>query len=185
MKTARDFHGHIVLFAIAVLTAATASARTVYDAGKALKANCTSGGYANPYTDENSGTWSYFITALSPVANTVTLKTGSYSWSNGGTVPLNGFASDNTKQATSIRVHTSAVAVTLSSGEVLQPEELVLFPGNSDSQRACVRFTAPEDGWYSAFVSAHDLVKESSATANSGVPKYTILRSFLSIKKYF
>ena len=156
---------------IVVQVAATASARTVYDAGKALKANCTAatGAYANPYTDANDGKWSYFITALSPVANTVTLKTGSYSWSNGGTVPLNGFASDNTKQATSIRVHTSAVAVTLSSGEVLQPDELVLFPGNSDSQRACVRFTAPEDGWYSAFVSAHDLVKESSAIANSGV----------------
>ncbi len=147
-------------------------ARTVYDAGAALHANCTaaSGAYANPYTDANGGVWSYFITALSPVANTVTLNTGSYSWSNGGTIPLKGFASDNTKQATSIRVNTSAVAATLSSGEVLQPTELVLFPGNSDSQRACVRFTAPSDGWYSAFVSAHDLVKESgNASANSGV----------------
>ena len=33
----------------------TASARTVYDAGIALRQNCESGFYANPYTDANGG----------------------------------------------------------------------------------------------------------------------------------
>ena len=35
--------------------AITASAYTVYDAGKALRQNCESGSYANPYTDANGG----------------------------------------------------------------------------------------------------------------------------------
>ena len=42
-----------------VAVAFAASARTVYDAGKALRQNCESGSYANPYTDANGGTWSY------------------------------------------------------------------------------------------------------------------------------
>ena len=47
-------------FALAVAVMAfTASARTVYDAGKALRQNCESGSYANPYTDTNGGVWSY------------------------------------------------------------------------------------------------------------------------------
>ena len=36
-----------------------APARTVYDAGKALRQNCESGSYANPYEDANGGVWSY------------------------------------------------------------------------------------------------------------------------------
>ena len=145
---------------VALAVPPASHARTVYDAGAALYANCTaaSGAYANPYTDENGGTWGYFITALSPISNTVTLASGTYSWSGR---PLAGFAADNTKQATSIRVFNSDTATTV-AGEILQPGELILFPGNSDSQRACVRFTVPESGWYSAFVSAHDLAKETT-----------------------
>ena len=44
----------------AAAVAFTASARTVYDAGKALRQNCESGSYANPYTDANGGIWSYY-----------------------------------------------------------------------------------------------------------------------------
>ena len=48
------------LFALALAAMAfTASARMVYDAGKALRQNCESGSYANPYTDANGGVWSY------------------------------------------------------------------------------------------------------------------------------
>ena len=47
-------------FALAVAVMAfTASARTVYDAGKALRQNCESGSYANPYTDTNGGVYIY------------------------------------------------------------------------------------------------------------------------------
>ena len=55
---------------LAISTAAVAfaaSARTVYDAGKALRQNCESGSYANPYTDANGGVWSYLTaSSLSP-----------------------------------------------------------------------------------------------------------------------
>ena len=56
------------LFALAVAVMAfTASARTVYDAGRALRQNCESGSYANPYTDANGGVWSYLAaSSLSP-----------------------------------------------------------------------------------------------------------------------
>ena len=43
--------------AASVTTALPAAARTVYDAGKALKANCTSGGYANPYSSKGMDTF--------------------------------------------------------------------------------------------------------------------------------
>lgn len=147
----------------------TGFARTVYDAGAALRANCTaaSGAYANPYTDENGGIWSYYLTKFSLVENTVKLQGETYSWSS---VPLAGFHESGTqRQASSVRVHNSDTAATLSSGEILQPNELVLFPDNTDNENACVRFTAPADGWYSAFVSAHDLAREGSVSANSGV----------------
>ena len=39
----------------AAAVAFTASARTVDDAGRALRQNCESGSYANPYTDANGG----------------------------------------------------------------------------------------------------------------------------------
>ena len=52
-------HKHVLIGLVAVMTAAGASARTVYDAGKALRQNCVGGGYANPYTDQNGGVWSY------------------------------------------------------------------------------------------------------------------------------
>ena len=43
-----------------VLVAATASARTIYDAGKALRQNFQNNATpANPYTDENGGKWYY------------------------------------------------------------------------------------------------------------------------------
>ena len=62
--------------AASVTTALPAAARTVYDAGKALKANCTSGGYANPYTDANGGVWSYNLSDNVGNPKSVTLQTG-------------------------------------------------------------------------------------------------------------
>lgn len=180
-KTAIARMAAVAGLAIAATAPATSGARTVYDAGAALRANCTAttGAYANPYTDENGGQWGYFITALSPIANTVTLASGTYSWSGR---PLAGFAADNTKQATSVRVFNSDAATTV-AGEILKPGELVLFPGNSDSQRACVRFTVPESGYYSAFVSAHDLAKETTASANSGTEVRVVVNGNLLVNQ--
>ena len=50
MRTAKR-----ILAISAAAVAFTASARMVYDAGKALRQNCESGSYANPYTDANGG----------------------------------------------------------------------------------------------------------------------------------
>ncbi|MBR3087333.1 MAG: hypothetical protein IKH04_13130 [Kiritimatiellae bacterium] len=187
MKTPR-FIASGLAFACALAVPSTGSARTVYDAGKALRANCTAetGAYANPYTDENGGVWGYYIGNLA-LTTTSTLNSGTYSWSGN---PLAGFAVDNGKQATSVRVYNSDTAKELSNGETLQPSELILFPGNSDNQNACVRFTAPSAGWYSAFVSAHDLAKENSASVNSGTmvtvmaQGNTLVQQIVSCEKY-
>ena len=49
---------------MAALVAANASARTVYDAGKALRQNFQNNATpANPYTDENGGIWTYSSSA--------------------------------------------------------------------------------------------------------------------------
>ena len=149
--------------------AAAANAYTVYDAGKALRANCASGAPTGAngntyYTDENGGKWQYRLSNESGTFANVTLNYGEKSY-NGMT--LVGFALDNSKQASSVRVNITDNAVPVSGGEPVEPDELVLFPADSDNRGAHVRFIAPEAGWYSAFVSAHDLVKESAATAST------------------
>ncbi|MBQ6008399.1 MAG: hypothetical protein IJL17_07665 [Kiritimatiellae bacterium] len=163
----------IVLTFAATALAAAASAYTVYDAGKALRQNCASGAYTGAngdsyYTDENGGKWQYRLSNINGEFANVTFQHGEYTYSG---KKLAGFAVDNTKQASSVRVNISGTAIPVSNGEPVEPDELILFPANSDSQRAHVRFIAPEAGWYSAFVSAHDIVKEGPAytNANSGV----------------
>lgn len=55
---------HVVAFLIAAFAAVDVSARTVYDAGKALRQNFQSNATpANPYTDENGGKWTYSSSA--------------------------------------------------------------------------------------------------------------------------
>ena len=156
---------------VAVLAAAS-QAYTVYDAGKALRANCASGAPTGAngntyYTDENGGMWQYRLSNESGTFANVTLNYGEKTY-NG--MSLVGFAVDNSKQASSVRVNVTDHDVPVSGGEPVEPNELVLFPANSSTQCAHVRFIAPEDGWYSALVSAHDLVKETVVyKSNSGV----------------
>ena len=150
---------------------ATAYSYTVYDAGKALRANCASGTPTGAsgdtyYTDENGGKWQYRLSSESGAFSSATLTYGEKAY-NGMT--LVGFAVETNKQASSIRVNITDHAVPVSGGEPVEPDELVLFPANSSAQCAHVRFIAPEDGWYSAFVSAHDIVKELAANTDSGV----------------
>ena len=149
----------LVGLVVAVLAAAS-QAYTVYDAGKALRANCASGTPTGAsgdtyYTDENGGKWQYRLSNINSGAFAdVTLNYGTYQY-NGK--DFSGFAVDNTKQSSSIRVNMTDAVCTVMHGTV-EPNELVMFPKNSDTQCAHVRFIAPEDGWYSAFVSAHDLL---------------------------
>ena len=92
----------------AVLAAASAPARTVYDAGKALRENCTSGTYANPY-----GVWSYHLAdntgAIKTVA-TLSSANGSRSFSSVGSGTIDGF-SIGTAQAGSIRTIVSGDSI--------------------------------------------------------------------------
>ena len=161
----------IVLTFAAAALAAAASAYTVYDAGKALRQNCASGAPTGAsgdsyYTDENGGKWQFRLSSEQGVFANVTFPSGTYTGYNGK--PFSGFALDNSKQSSSIRVNMTDAACTVLQGTV-EPNELVMFPANNSAQCAHVRFIAPEAGWYSAFVSAHDLAKEPvAASANSG-----------------
>ena len=161
----------IVLTFAAAALAAAASAYTVYDAGKALRQNCASGAYTGAngdsyYTDENGGKWQFRLSSEQGVFANVTFPSGTYTGYSGK--PFSGFALDNSKQSSSIRVNMTDAACTVLQGTV-EPSELVMFPANNTAQCAHVRFIAPEAGWYSAFVSAHDLSRETVAgSANSG-----------------
>ena len=142
---------------VAVLMAATASARTVYDAGKALRENCTSGTYANPY-----GVWSYDLADTNGGKTEDFTAHGRFTHNNYGGASgavLDGFTMSTSEQGRSVRVNVSGKAVTLSIGETIEIDELIMFPANSNDQYAHVRFTAPESGWYSAYVFVHDLMR--------------------------
>ena len=160
---------------MAAVLAAALQAYTVYDAGKALRANCASGTPTGAsgdtyYTDENGGKWQYRLSNESGTFANVTLNYGSYNYSG---KYFSGFAKDNTKQSSSIRVNMSDTIWPVMSGRV-EPNELVLFPANSSDQCAHVRFIVPEDGWYSAFVSAQDLATEAVVYKSNSGAKVTV-----------
>ena len=141
-----------------VLMAATASARTVYDAGKAFN---EAGHNKNTF-----GVWSLLHASGEGMTNTkafdsTTGASGSFAGIGGGSSPW-------------IRVNTGSSST--QSGEEVLPNELLLHPadpkGGTESYPSdVVRFTAPEAGWYSANIFAHDTAKEANnaSTTNSGV----------------
>lgn len=158
---------HVVACLIAAFAAVDVSARTVYDAGKALRENCTSGTYANPY-----GVWSYHLANNRGVINTVaTLSStkGKRTFTSVGSGTIDGFSID-ANQAGSIRTIVSGNPIA-TDGEPLEVDELFMFPHNDDNENKfpMIRFAAPEAGWYSAFVSAHDLVKAATGSWTDGV----------------
>ena len=142
----------------AVLAAASAAARTVYDAGKAFN---EAGHNVNAF-----GPWSFLHASGEALTNTkafdaTTGSSGSFAGIGGSSSPW-------------IRVNTGSA--TTQSGEEVLPNELLLHPadpkGGTESYPSdVVRFTAPEAGWYSANIFAHDTAKEGSnaSTTNSGV----------------
>ena len=131
---------------IVVQVAATASARTVYDAGKAFN---EAGHNKNTF-----GVWSLLHSSSDALASTE-----AFDQTTGGTAPLVGIGGPSSPW---VRVNAGSTSQLLDGEEVL-PSELYLHPGNPTTGKPfdVVRFTAPQDGWYSAVVFAHDCAKNT------------------------
>ena len=165
------------LFALAVAVMAfTASARTVYDAGKALRQNCESGSYANPYTDANGGVWSYLAASSFSPFSGVALEM--HAAKEDG--KLDGWhVADQSYPKIMVNVSGQAMdsAYLGTSGNPVDADEMILHPGDSGNAYAVLRFTVPQDGWYSAFVSFHDISSQASSIQSSGVDVHVTLGS--------
>ena len=150
----RNLHAglRIAVSLAAAALALPASSRTVYDAGKAFN---EAGHNKNAF-----GVWSLLHASGDDLATTSAFDT-----TTGGTSPLVGIGGSTSPW---IRVN-SGTTTQISDGEEILPNELYLHPANSGNKCDIVRFTAPEAGWYSANVFAHDVSKESSGSASSGV----------------
>ena len=145
----------------AVLVVATASARTVYDAGKAFN--------EAEHNTNSFGVWSLLRVSGEGLGNVKNFET--YDSANGN---FKGISGQSNGASPWVRVNTGETSV--QSGEDVLPNELLVHPANPNGGKEsypsdAVRFTAPEAGWYSANIFAHDTSKESgSATTNSGYP---------------
>lgn len=164
----------VAICLIAVLAAANAAARTVYDAGKALRQNFQNNATpANPYTDENGGIWTY--SSAAGVAPFTSLGNFASSYATVDNGQLQGWGGDSSPH---LKVNVTGHALTDSTfvtktggvldGDPIGVDEMVFHPGQTGNSYMVLRFTAPENGWYSAFASFHDTSKEPTATASSG-----------------
>ena len=160
--------------AVCAFVALPASARTVYDAGKALRQNFQNNATpANPYTDENGGIWKY--SSAAGVAPFTSLGDFKASYAKIDNNQLQGWGGDSSPH---LKVNVTGHALTDSSfvtktggvldGEPIDVDEMVIHPGQTGNTYMVLRFIAPEDGWYSAFASFHDTAKETTPTASSG-----------------
>ena len=156
--------------ALAVPTAA--SARIVYDAGKALRQNGENGTYANPYTDENDGVWSYYYaSSLSPFSGTLFGSTSTITSDK-----LAGWANwDHQHLKVNVTGQILDDPSLIEAGEPLEVDEMYFHPERN--LYTVLRFTVPEDGWYSAFASFHDVNQETTPQATSGVDVHVTLGS--------
>ena len=157
----------------AVLVAATASARIVYDAGKALRQNFQNNATpANPYTDENGGVWKYSSAAgVAPYTNLGDFKSSYATIDNGQLQGWGGASSPHLK--VNITGHTLTSSSFMTAGcEPIEADEMMFHPGGSGNSYMVLRFVVPEAGWYSAFASFHDTSKQSTMDASSGASVY-------------
>ena len=151
-------------FACALALPNAASAITVYDAGAALHANATSGSIVgadgSTYTDENGGKWQYLGASDGPANTTTTFGKSVTSGSTYRGIGGNSAASG----APYIHVNVSGEALA-TDGEPVEPDEFYIHPGapGASNHYSVVRFIVPSDGWYSAFMSAHDLSRQSES----------------------
>ncbi len=155
--------------AACALVAIPASARTIYDAGKALRQNFQSNATpANPYTDANGGKWTYSSSAgVAPFTSLGNFASSYATVDNGQLQGWGGTSSPHLKVNVTGRTLTSS---SFMSGdcEPIEADEMMIHPGQSGNTYMVLRFTAPEDGWYSAFASFHDTGRETTPTASSG-----------------
>ena len=152
---------------VSAALAATAGAYTVYDGGKALRQNCASGAYTGAngetYVDENGGKWQYLRAQDTQATSTIafgahnTDSTGTYDGIGGSTSPY-------------IRVNITGAATmtSVNLGTPVDADEFYIHPGTHTAANRYVvlRFIVPEDGWYSAFLTAHDL--DGAGDQNTG-----------------
>jgi hypothetical protein len=158
---------------IVVQVAATASARTVYDAGKALRQNFQNNATpANPYTDENGGKWYYSSAAgVAPYTSLGNFASSYAKIDNDQLQGWGGTASPHLK--VNITGRTLASSSFMTAGcEPIEADEMVFHPGQSGNSCMVLRFVVPEAGWYSAFASFHDTSAEATPTASSGASVY-------------
>ena len=159
---------------IAVLVSASAAARTVYDAGKALRQNFQNNATpANPYTDENGGIWTYSSAAgVAPFTSLGNFASSYAKTDNNQLQGWGGTSSPHLKVNITDHALTDSTFVTKTGGvldgDPIGVDEMVFHPGQTGNSYMVLRFTAPENGWYSAFASFHDTSKETTATASSG-----------------
>ena len=155
--------------AVCALVALPASARTVYDAGKALRQNFQNNATpANPYTDENGGVWKYSSAAsVAPYTSLGDFQSSYATVDNGQLKGWGGSASPHLKVNVTGQTLTSS-SFMVGDCEPIEADEMVFHPGQSGNSCMVLRFVVPEDGWYSAFASFHDTSKETAATASSG-----------------
>ena len=143
----------------AAALALPASSRTVYDAGKA-------------FNDVGHNTASFAPWSLLRVSGEALSKEKAFETYASTSGNFKGISGQSNGSSPWIRVNTGAVSI--QSGEEVLPNELLVHPANPYNESYpsdVVRFTAPEDGWYSANIFAHDTSKESNntSTTNSGV----------------
>ena len=165
-----------VALACALAMPTAASGRTVYDAGKALRRNCESGSYANPYTDADGGVWSYYTAAtVAPFTGLTSFPSHSKMESD----TMDGWIclSDGNPTHPLLLANMTGEAVPsyCSAANQLAADEMMFHP--SPNGYAVLRFTVPQDGWYSAFASFRDVDQESSPNALSGVDVHVTLGS--------
>ena len=161
---------------LAALLAASVSAYTVYDGGKALRQNITSGSPVgadgSTYTDENGGKWQYLRAndnlATSTTAFDKSVTSGAIYRGIGGNSSVAG--------SPYIHVNISGAATRNSvtdgtvPAEPIDADEFYVHPGdpNAANHYVVVRFIVPETGWYSAFLTAHDVNGGGNANGNAG-----------------
>ena len=164
---------HVMVGLVAVMAVASASARTVYDAGKALRRNFTENATpANPYTDENGGKWYY--SSAAGVAPYTSLGNFASSYAKIDNSQLQGWGGTS---APHLKVNITGQTLTSSdfmvgNCERIEADEMVFHPGQSGNSCMVLRFVVPAAGWYSAFASFHDISRQTTKDASSGASVY-------------
>ena len=163
------------LCALLLACATSAFAYTVYDGGKALRQNIMSGApvgaNGETYTDENGGKWQYLRANDALATSTIVFGksvTSGYYRGIGGNSSRTGspFIHVNTTG----EVSWDGVTDGAEPAEPIDVDEFYIHPGDfaSANHYIVLRFIVPEDGWYSAFVTAHDVNGAGSMNNQAG-----------------